>query len=203
MKKNISLLLCLFVFLLKADEPSDFRPMFETFMEHRWYVRAFPDAPFIPQVFSNAVVRIPQVMETIQAMSNHVDEAVAMLPTVLTNDLQREVFFNMAGYAGTNTLFQVWNGLLDIAETNATLCPASNVEWFWTASTTPLEDYVVFKYDMAISQTLLTRTRNLFSPESNAYQFLNTVLSGEERERKSAYLIDSGEGLPPFAIEGN
>ena len=198
MKKTISLLLCLFVFLLKADEPAVFRPMFETFMEHRWYVRAFPDAPFIPEVFSNAVVKIPQIMETIQAMSNHVDEAVAMLPTVLTNDLQREVFFDMAGYAGTNAFFRVWEGLLDIAETNAVICPATLVDTYWDQGTTPLDQYVIFFYNIPISQTLLTRTRNLFPEESDRKTFLNNVISGQEAVESRAYYIDSGLGLPAY-----
>ena len=202
MKKLIFPLVLVLSLMTSMSAESVFQPQFDSIIENQLYARLLSDGPG-DWGFQLDTASTNQMIQALVAMSNHVDEAVAMLPTVLTNDLRREVFFNMAGYAGTNTLFQLWNGLLDIAETNATLCPASNVEWFWAASTTPLEDYVVFNYNISISQSLLTRTRNLFSPASDAYQFLNTVLSGEERERKRAYLIDSGERLPPFAIEGN
>lgn len=196
-KQIITLAFALFALTnIKAD--SIFQPLFNSVVENRLYSRFLMDGPG-NWSFQLDTASTDPVFQTLVAMSNHVDEAVAMLPTVLTNDLRREIFFKMSGYAGTNVLFRVWDGLLDIAETNSTLCSASYVEWFWAAPTTPLEDYVLFRYNLPESQNLLTRTRNLFPTGSESYLFLNGVLSGDERSSKISFLNDSGEALPPFA----
>ena len=137
------------------------------------------------------------------SMSNHVDEAVAMLPVVLTNDFQRELFLHMTGHAGTNAFFRVWDGLLGIAETNAVLCPPTLIDNYWSQGTTPLDQYVIFFYDLPVCQSLLMRTRNLLPEGTERRSYLDSVLSGAAATESRAYLIDSGEGLPPFAIEGN
>lgn len=197
MKRFITMSITILPFLAQAGGEATFQPLFDSVVENRLYPTILRDAPG-DWLFQLDTASTNQMCQALAALSNHVDEAVAMLPTVLTNDVRREVFFKMSGYAGTNVLFQVWNGLLEIAETNAVLCPATYVEWFWDAPTTPLEDYVLFRYDLPISQSLLARTRNLFSSGSDSYRFLNGVLSGDERSRKIEFLTDSGETLPPF-----
>lgn len=139
------------------------------------------------------------ISSVISSMSNQVDEAVSMIPEVITNGLQRELFFHMAGHAGTNVFLRVWDDLLDIAETNAVAIPPATIDSFCTAGTTPLDCYVVFFHEISEIHLLLERTRDLFPSNSQRRVWYERTLSGAVESEMRTYLIDSGEGLPWFA----
>ena len=197
----IPIAFAIFSISAKSDMMPVFRPLFDSIISNHREMRLFA-GDIHEWGFYDDVVAKGQMQTAFAALSNHVEEAVAMLPTVLTNDLQREVFLHMTGYAGTNAFFQVWDGLLDIAETNAVLCPPILIDDYWGQGTTPLDQYVIFFYELPVCQSLLMRTRNLIPEGTERRSYLDTVLSGAAATESRAYLIDSGEGLPPF-LQGN
>lgn len=139
------------------------------------------------------------VFSVLSDMSNRVDEAVSMISEVVTNGVQKEILLHMAGHAGTNAFLRVWDGLLDIAETNIVAVSPETVDDYCLASTTPLDCYVVFFHDEPSVHTLLERTRDLFPSNSQKRGWYDRALSGEVESEMRTYLIDSGEGLPWFA----
>lgn len=195
MKTGILSLLLVLPLLAQADEAPTFGVAFGHVLEHRLHVGFFQDAPYDPAdyPFSNATA---PMWNAIGAMSNHVEEAIAMIPSVVTNDLQRDLFLHMAGHAGTNAFLRVWEGLLDIAETNPIVVLPELVDSFNSGATTPMEGYVVFHYDMPEIQSLLVRTRNLFSTNSAARVRYDETISGATREAALSYAAESGAGLP-------
>ena len=190
----LSLLLCLSF----ADGETNFASRFEVIISRRLDVDFFQDGPYYPFVYSGTD-DANYLLETIHSMSNNVEEAVIMLPTVLTNEVQRNAFLTMAGHAGTNVFLRVWDELLDIAETNAVAVPPATIDSFCTAGTTPLDCYVVFFHEIPEIHLLLERTRDLFPSNSQRWVWYDRTQSGAVESEMRTYLIDSGEGLPWFA----
>ena len=180
---------------------NDFPAAFGHLVENRENLWLFTDV-LQERGFTWRNLQEDAVQAAFSSMSNHVDEAVAMLPVVLTNDFQRELFLHMPGHAGTNALLRIWDSLLNISETNSVLCPPVLVDSFWCQRTTPLDQYVIFFYDLPVCQSLLIRTRNLLPEGTERRSYLDSVLSGAAATESRAYFIDSGEGLPPF-LQGN
>ena len=192
----------LFVFFLttlipaKAENEAPFRLLFDAVVEERLDLDFFHDCPYAPSLY----VRTPanaQMWNAIDSMSNHVGDAVSILPDIVTNDLRRNIFLNMAGHAGTNAFLRVWEGLLDIAETNAITVSPQQIDDFNSAAASPLENFPVFFYDIPTVQSLLTRTRNLFPSQSEEWDWYNKTITGVTKAEFLLYAEESGEGLPP------
>lgn len=140
-----------------------------------------------------------QVQAAIVSMSNCVEEATAMIPSVLTNDLSREVFLAMAGHAGTNVFLRVWGRLLDVAETNTVAVSPDQVHRFQFGAATPLANFAVFRYNDPAVSSLVTRTQALFPTNSQTRAWYETVLSGAAGDSLREYYSDVGQTLPWFA----
>lgn len=185
-----------------ANEAAGFRPLFMSISTNSAEFGLFENSVREWGLENGSWTRNPGqsgiVFSAISAMSNHVEEAVSMIPDVVTNGTQREIFFHMAGYAGTNAFLRIWDGCLSLCETNPAACPRSVIEGFWNASTTPLEYYAIFFHDLPVCRSLLTRTRDLFPPNVPRHSFFGEVLSGAKKAELGDYLRDSGEGLPWF-----
>lgn len=199
MKKRsiLPILLLLPVMGLSDDTPS-FDELFSNVVNRRLDLCFFQDAPYNPSDYQLTTTNAP-VWAAISVMSNRVGDAVAHLPSILTNDLQRDAFLLMAGHAGTNAFFQVWNGLLDIAETNNVAVSPETIDSFCLAATTPLDCYVVFFHAEPSVHSLLERTRDLFPTNSEKRTWYDRTLSGAVETELRTYLMDSGTGLPWFA----
>lgn len=186
-----------------ADEPMGFRPLFMCIATNSAEFGIYENSIREWGLENGSWGRDPEqsemVRSTISAMSNCVEQAVSMIPEIITNGLHREIFLHMSGYAGTNVFFRIWDELLDISETNSSAFTPAMVDEFRSAATTPLYEYVTFHYDLPVCQTLLSRTRDLFPTNDPRHSFLVDVISGEEKRRSVDYYLDSGEGLPVFA----
>ena len=198
MKTALASLWILFPCLSLADGETNFTAHFESVVERRLDVDFFQDGPYFPFVYSGTD-DANRMLETIHSMSNHLDEALSMLPIVLTNDVRRNAFLTMAGHAGTNVFLRVWDGLLDIAETNGVAVSPETVDDYCLAATTPLDCYIVFFHAVPEVHGLLERTRDLFPSNSQKRAWYDRTLSGAVEAEFRDYLIDSGEGLPWFA----
>lgn len=198
MKTALASLWILFPCLSLADGETNFTAHFNSVVERRLDVDFFQDGPYFPFVYSGTD-DANRMLETIHSMSNHLDEALTMLPIVLTNDCRRNAFLTMAGHAGTNAFFRVWNELLDIAETNGVTVSPEMVDDYCLAASTPLDCYIVFFHAVPEVHGLLERTRDLFPSNSQRRAWYDRTLSGEVESEIRTYLIDSGEGLPWFA----
>ena len=182
----------------RALETSRFLRQFDGIVGDRLDLRFFHDGPYCPDIYSRKAGE-ERMLTAFSSMSNNVDEAVSMIPSVLTNDVRRNAFLSMAGHSGTNVFFRVWEALLDIAETNAVAASPALIDDFRCAATTPLYEYATFHFDLPVCQVLLARTRDLFSTNDPRHLFLVDVISGEEKRRSTEYYLTSGEGLPWFA----
>ena len=198
MNKWTILVLFSTVLPLLADSNSVFEAQFDGIVGDRLDLRFFHDGPYCPDIYSRKA-GAERMLTAFSSMSNNVDEAVSMIPSVLTNDVRRNAFLSMAGHSGTNVFFRVWEALLDIAETNAVAASPALIDDFRCAATTPLYEYATFHFDLPVCQVLLARTRDLFSTNDPRHIFLVDVISGEEKRRSTEYYLTSGEGLPWFA----
>lgn len=204
MKKSIVFFVVIWTsFLASANEATSFRSLFLSISTNSLEFGLGEESVQEWGLENGSWTRNPEqsgiMLAAISAMSNHVEAAVSMIPEVVTNGIQRELFLHMAGYAGTNAFLCIWDGCLNICETNPVSCPPSIIEGFWNAPTTPLEHYSIFYHNLPICQSLLTRTRDLFPTNAPNYSFFGEVLSGAKETELRDYLIGSGEGLPWFA----
>ncbi len=195
MKRFLLSLLFLPAMFAVADGTPDFSVLFEDVVESRLDVGFFQDAPYNPADYPNTPTNA-LVRDAITAMSNHVDSAIAMIPSVVTNNLRRNVFLLMAGHAGTNAFLRVWDAILCIAETNSAIVSPNQVNLFSSGATTPLEGYVVFHYDDPSVQALLGRTRNLFPTNTAMRIWYDETISGTTKVESLLYATESGNGLP-------
>ena len=186
-----------------ADESMVFRPLFMRIAtnsaEFGMYENSIREWGLENGSWRRNPEQSEMVRSTISAMSNCIEQAVCMIPEVITNGLCREIFLHMSGYAGTNVFFRIWDELLDISETNSSAFTPAMIDDFWSGATTPLYEYVTFHYDLPVCQTLLSRTRDLFPTNDPRHSFLVNVISGEEKRRSIDYYLNSGEELPVFA----
>lgn len=197
MNKWTILMLFATVLPLTADSNTAFKVQFDGIIEDRLDVRFFQDGPYCPDIYSRKS-GAERMLAAFSSMSNSMDEAVSMIPSVLTNDVRRKAFLSMAGHSGTNVFFRVWAALLDIAETNAVAASPALIDDFRCAATTPLYEYATFHFDLPVCQVLLARTRDLFPTNDPRHLFLVDVISGEEKRRSIEYYLTTGEGLPWF-----
>ena len=172
-----------------------FGMVFDDIIEHRHDIGFFHDAPYNPTDYSSSNTNTP-MWNAISAISNHVDEAIAMVPSFATNALRRDVFLHMAGHAGTNAFLHVWECLIDIAETNSAIVSPEEIDRFRSGVTTPLEGYAVFHYDAPTIRSLLVRTRNLFPTNGVMWMRYEEILSGSAKAETLTYADESGSGLP-------
>ena len=183
---------------VSAENNDGIASHFTEIVDDRLDIRFFQDGPYCPDIYARGG-DATRMLEAFSSMSNNVEEALSMLPTVLTNDIQRNAFLTMSAHSGTNVFLRVWDKLLDVAETNVVIVPPATVDSFCLAGTTPLDCYVVFFYADPQVHVLLERTRDLFPSNSQKRGWYDRTLSGEVESEMRTYLIDSGEGLPWFA----
>ena len=198
MKRKLIVLFLATIISSKAEKEAPFRLLFDAVVEERLDLAFFHDCPYAPSLYLRTPANA-QMWNAIDSMSNHVDDAVLILPYIVTNDLRRNIFLNMAGHAGTNAFLRVWDGVLDMAETNALAVSPQQIDDFNSAAASPLENYPVFFYDLPMVQSLLTRTRNLFPSQSEEWDWYNKTLTGVTKAEFLIYAEESGEGLPPCA----
>ncbi len=181
-----------------AENADGFAAHFNAIVDDRLYIRFFQDGPYCSDIYTRKA-GAERMLTAFASMSNNVDEAVSMLPIVLTNDVRRNAFLTMAGHSGTNVFLRVWDGLLDIAETNGVAVSPETVDDYCLGVATPLDCYVVFFHAVPEVHGLLERTRDLFPSNSQKRAWYDRTLSGAVEAEFRDYLIDSGEGLPWFA----
>ena len=197
-QSGIIVLLSLLSVTCGTAQTNSFHTAFDVILSYEDAFRLDPDA-IAEWGLDSGTIATNQMQAAIASMSNCVEEATAMIPSVLTNDVSREVFLAMAGHAGTNVFLRVWERLLDVAETNSAAVSPDQVHRFQFGAATPLANFAVFRYSDPGISSLVARTQALFPTNSQTRTWYGTVLSGVAGDSLRAYFTEVGQPLPWYA----
>ena len=132
--------------------------------------------------FSSRDYNAMPFVAAVAAVSNHWQDAIADWGYYSTNGNARLLFRLLTGFAGTNALVGVLDGMLDIAETNQMKCPPT---WFHKQiipNSAPLERFVERNYSIPVVSNCMWRASLVYSNDLQLCGFLQKILSGFRKE---------------------
>ena len=135
--------------------------------------------------FPSGICGTEPFCNTIAAMSNDWSSLVADWDYYWTNETMRLIIPNIVGFAGTNALLGVWDGLIDICQVDTNRCSAAFIREVYEAATTPLYRYAFINSDKPGVSNLFIRTMNLFPTNDNQIaDYFQSVFDSDSREER-------------------